>query len=597
MRKKLFGVLLTSILILTMMVSLGMADSAAFKNNAGVTQSLYYTGTSLNPGNLFADAITPNQDVKLEICDVGQQYVGGFYALNVSGAWMNALVTYSTSTKALSSTSSSGGACYETLPSAFTVSPSNLVPFGGQPDPEVFKAALPGNLFIGYAGSENPGAAGITGFITPSGNTKLLGSYNIDRQFDQTTDDIVFTSTPQVTFQTNPGSFSKPINDPTYGINGERQAVFGVCDDIYGASCSDGALLNSPTFDDMATGLNPSEVNDQNVHTKYVVLNGIGYPVCIGANLGSQINTVDPNPVYYSQDLEVNITLANNRIGTKDVYGGNVDVTNNFDVLFEIYPQGNPSNLTFNATFRVTDNLAPNGNYFASLVWPAFAHSGMYTARITVDSADEIAECVEGDNVAVMNFELKPITLPVFNIDGVNRTNFPVANVPYNVSFFVKNSDGDILNNAQVILKEVNALTLSAPTQIFNRTTDEFGSTEKSGLIVSNEVKFYTDYYGTADFVYIPTYNKLYLPQYGYTNIGDYVGPYTLSMYGYQEDGEEFKFVVNGDLLDEFPLGIQDYESTQPYDFKGLMNTRIVAQVLDFMYQTYSHFIKAIQIN
>lgn len=593
--KKMFGaILITTIILLSL--SLVMADTSAFKNNAGATQSLYYTGTSLNPGNLFADAITPNQDIKIEVCDFDPQFVGGFYALNVSGTWINSLVSYSTSTNALAATSNSGGSCYETNPSALTISPSNLVPSSGQPNPEVFKAALPGNLFIGYAGSVNPGAA-LNGFVVPDGNTRLLGSYNIDRQFDQVTRIISFQGTPQVTFQTNPGSFSKPINDAVYGISSERPAVIGVCDDGYGAQCSDGALLNSATFNDMDTGLNPSQVNDQNVHTKYVVINGLGYDVCIGANLGSQINTIDPDPVYYSQDLEVNITLSNQRIGTKDQYGGNVDVTNNFDVLFEIYPQGQPSNLTFNATFRVSDNLAPAGDYFASLIWPAYAHSGMYTARITVDVDDEIAECVESDNIATMNFELKPITLPQFIIDGVDRTNFPVANVPYNVSFHVENSDGDILNNAEVIIKEVNGLTLSAPTQIFNRTTDEFGSVEKSGVIATNEAKFYTDYYGNANFVYIPTYNKLYLSQYGYMNIGDYIGPYTLSMYGEQDDGTAFKFVVGGELLDEFPLGIQDYEATQPYSFKGIMNSRIVSQVLDFMYQTYSHFLKVIRVN
>lgn len=595
--KKIVGVILATLLMMMLIMSIGLADTTAFKNNAGVTQSLYYTGTSLNPGNLFADAITPNQDVKIEICDVGQQYVGAFYALNVAGTWYNALVSYSTSTNALSPTVSSGGACYETLPSAFTVSPSNLVPFGNQPDPEVFKAALPGNLFAGYGASTNPGTGGITDFIVPTGNTRLLGSYNIDRQFDQTTREFSITGTPQITFQTNPGSFSKAANDATYGISGERPAVIGFCSDIYGETCTDGALLSSATFGNLDTGLNPSVVNDQNVHRNYIVLNGLGYATCIGANLGAQIDTVSPDPVYYSQDLEVNITLSNKRLGSKDEYGGNVDVLNNFDVLFEIYPQGSPSNITFNATFRVTNNLVPTAEYFASLIWPAFAHSGMYTARITVDSADEILECVETDNVATKNFELKPITIPYFNIDGVNRTNFPVANVPYNVSFHVENSDGDILNNAEVIMKEVNGLTLSAPTQIYDRITDEFGSVEKSGLIVTNEAKFYTDYYGDADFVYIPTYNKLYLPQYGYANIGDYVGPYTLSMYGTQDGGEAFKFVVAGELLDEYPLGIQDYTATQPYDFKGIMNTKIVAQVMDFMYQTYSHFLKAIRVN
>lgn len=593
--KKRFGVLIALMLILAS--GLVMAD-AKFLNNAGSTQSLYYTGTSSTPGNLYADAITPNQDVKLEICDVGNKYAGAFYAIRVSGIWSSALASYSTSTKALASTVASGGACYQTTPSAFTVSPSKLDTFGGQPDPEVFKAGLPGNMFIGYGSSDNPGIAGIEGYIVPTGTTRLLGSYSINRQFNQLTRDVEFQGTPTVTFQSSSGTFQKNINDNVYGIGDERPLVYGICDDYYGENCSSGELLISgDTFSDKTTGLSPAEVNDQNVHNKYVVMNGLGYPICIGANLAPQIDTIDPDPVYYSQDLEINITLKNTRIGTKDEYGGNVDVNSNFDVFFEIYPVGNPAGEIFNQTFRVSDNIPPDGNVFATLIWPAYAHSGDYTVRITIDSGSEIAECVEGDNQVTRNFELKPITLPTFIIDGLDRTNFPVANVPYNVTFHVENSDGDILNNAAVIMKEVNGLTLSGPTQIYEKVTDEFGSTEKTGLIGTNEVKFYTDYYGNASFVYIPTYNKLYLPQYTSIHLEDYVGYYSMSMYGEQDDGVAFKFVVNGDLMDEFPLGIVDYETTQPIDFKGIMNTGIVSQVLDFMYQTYSHFVKAIRVS
>ena len=142
--------------------------------SGGFTTStqMKYTGTSSDPGTFYQDAVGGsfgNADVGISLCDVGQRYVGGFYAINVNSIWYYSLITYSSSTNALAFTSNdAGGGCYEASPGFVTVSPSALT----TPSPNVYRAALPGNLFIGYAGSANPGT--VSDFTYSAGNAQLF---------------------------------------------------------------------------------------------------------------------------------------------------------------------------------------------------------------------------------------------------------------------------------------------------------------------------------------------------------------------------------------------------------------------------------------
>ncbi len=586
------SILKSALIIVIMIIGIAsfskitIADSASLTND----QDLYFTGTSSDPSTLYQDAIDSNSDVGIQICDVGQKYVGAFYAADISGTWNYVLVSYSSSSNALGFTSNDDGSgCYSTNAGFITISPSKLT----TPDPDVYKAALPGKLWVGYAASANPGT--ISNFIFGGSNARLLGDYTMQRSFTQSTRQITI-QTPTITFTTSSGSFSKSGSDSDFGINDDRRLVLAVCDDQEGSSCSDGGIISSSSIFPVSydSGLSASQINDQSIYTKYIVSNGIAKDICIGANLQASVLSLTPDPVYYSQNLTISYKISNPRNTPYEITGGNVEVTTNFDIKITIYNASDSSDVIYTTTIPITTDLVPDGYTSGQLTWPAYAHSGTYTVKVEADINDDIVECSETDNYDTRNFELKPITIPDVYIDGVSSREFPYPNIPYNLSFHFKNSDNITLNNATVIITERNGLSLMAPTQIYNMTVDSSNNTQKSGLVTENKVTFYTDYYGNASFTFIPTYNLLYNPRYNYTDLQEYIGTHYLSLTGTQNDGEGFKFVINGELSSTMNFTITNTTYNGSYNQKTLIHENMASQVMDFIYQTFTNFLKTI---
>lgn len=576
------------IIIAFLLIPTVLAVSGGFTRST----SMKYAGTSSSPGTFYQDGVGGsfgNADVGIKLCDAGgQRYVGAFNAIQVGSTWYYSLVSYSSSTNALSLTTDSlGGDCYEALPGFVTISPSYLT----TPSPEVYRAALPSKLFIGYASSENPGT--VSDFVFSGNDATLQGSYTVGRSFDQGTRQISIT-TPQITFVSTSGSFSKSATDTTFGINSERRMAIGVCDNDYGEACSDGGILTSATFPvTLSSGLNSGMVNDQQTHTKYVVLNGIGNQICIGANLQPEITAI-PNPIYYSQTLNITVTLKNPRNSPYELNGGNVDITSPFDVNLTIYKQGDPGNIIYTTTFGVSGTLPPDGSYPVTIPWPALAHSGTYVVKVDADYNNNLVECVESDNIDTTTFELLPITIPEIYIDGVQTSEFPIPNVPYKMNIHMKNSDDDVLSNATLVLTETNGLSLTAPTQIYNRTIDGNSNTVKDGVITKTKAYILTDYYGNASFTFMPTYNSLYNNPYSYINLNQYVGNYSLQLSGNKSDGSDFKFIKNEKLYSEYSFTIANVTYNGNYTSKTIYHESFVAQVLDFAYHTYTNFLNTI---
>ena len=569
------------LVILLLVIPLASATTQFTNQNA-----LHFTGTSSAPGTLYQDAIGDNADVGIELCDFGSRFVGGFYALDVLGTFQNVLITYQSSTNALGDASTpSGGSCFQTSAGFITVSPSTLT----TPDPDVYQAAFPGYLWTGYDTVANPGT--VTTFDFGGANMSLRGSYSITRSFDQVTRNID-VSTPQITFLTSSGSFSKSASDASFGISSDRRMVLGVCEDDYGASCSDGEVLTTAAGfpESYSTGLSAPQVNDQNTHTRYVVANGLGYETCIGANLDPTITAVTPNPVYYSQNLSITYNIGNPRDTPFELDGGNVDVDTDFDVNVVIYNTSNPSYVVYNQTTTITNTIAPDGTEVLNIIWPALRFSGVYTILVTADVDDDIDECNEADNTASTTFTLLPITLPEIYIDGNQTTEFPFANIPYNLSFYFKNSDNVTLSDAYVELTEENGLAVNVPTQTWNATNASNETTQR-GLFTTTTTQFYTDIDGNISFTFIPTYNKFYLSEYTYVNLSGHVGDYSLYFSGNQSDGQEFIFITNGNVETQSNFTIQTVNATGPFTTKELPNENIAAQALDFVYQVYSNFL------
>lgn len=578
---------LVGVILVLLLTSSALAVSGEFTGST----SLKYTGTSSDPGFFYQDGVggaSGNVDVGIELCDVGQRYVGGVYALQVGALWYYSLVTYSSSSNALAYTSvDEGGGCYSAPEGFVTVSPSAL----STPNPDVERAALPGNLWIGYAVSANPGS--ISDFVYSLEQAKLLGDYTVSRSFDQSTRQVS-VQTPTISFTSTSGSFSESASDGTHGISSDRRMVIGLCDDTYGNTCSDGTLLTSATFPQVfSSGLSAGEVDDQQTHTKYVVMNGIGKSICIGANLEVSVDSISPDPIYYSQTLEINFTIVNDRDSPYELLGGNVDVTTPFDITVTIYETGNSANIIYTDTTEVSASIVPDGTYSVTANWPAIAQSGDYTVEVEVDVNSEIEECVEGDNSATGTFELLPVTIPTIYIDGIQTDTFDHPHAPYNLSFHLENSDGDTLRNATILLTETNGLSLSMPTQIYNLTTGS-NTTQQQGIITSTQARFFTDYYGNATLLFIPTYHPFYTSTYSYVGLEDYIGNYSLHFNGSQSNGEAFKFVSNGTLYSIYDFDINDTEYNGTYAAKSLYQESFVSQVLDFMYHAYANFLETV---
>ena len=562
---------------------------AALATGFTVQPQLYFTGTSTAPGTLYQDGIGSNADVGGRLCGFGPgRYLGAFYAANIGGTWNYELVSYRTSSEALAEANTAeGGGCYSTLPGFLTVSPSQLT----TPNPNVQKAALPGRLYMGHAASMNPGT--ISQFEFGGPNMVLRGDYTIQRSFTQASRQITVQN-PTVVFETSAGPFTKSATDPAFGVAADRPLVIATCIDPDGGACSDGGVITSNVFPyTMNTGLSAGDVNDQTTHTRYVVANGLGKSVCIGANLIADIESIDPDPVYYSQELTINFSTTNYRDAPFEVMGGNVAVTSPFTIRVQIYNASDPSQVVYTNTQTVTNTINPEQTLQLSLVWPAFAHSGTYTVQVDTDFNNDIAECNEADNTATANFELLAITIPEVMIDGVETTEFPYPNAPFNLSVYMRNSDNITLRNATVSMVESNGLSIMAPTQIYNRTAAE-GVTVRDGVRTETIASFSTDINGTASLYFMPTYNKLYLPQYNYTDLETYIGSYSLVMRGSEHSGNAFTFVVDGDLTQEYPFTIADPAFQGPYPAKTINRLEIISQALDFVYHTYTAFLETV---
>ena len=577
--------------IVFLLIPIVHAQSASIKANNGVIQNLYFTGDSTNPNKWYQDAIGNNPDVGIEVCDVGQTYVGTTYALNVNGNWKYALVSYRSDTQALAFTDiNNGGGCYFTSPGYLTFSPSHLA----TPSPNVYYAAFPGRLWVAYSNTGNPGT--LSNFIYVGSNGYLRGSYNVERSFSQSTKQIS-VSTPSIMFQTFSGSFSKQASDSDFGVNTDRKMVVGVCDDDHGSSCHDGRVV--PNEGNFPFNLNAgvTSVDDQHKYDRYVVINGLGNYICIGANLKITINSVQPNPVYYSQNLQIQYTVSNPRDTPYEEQGGNVDVTTPFTVRTKIYQQGNSSNVVYQNDYVVSAGIPVDGSVSNTLTWQAIAHSGTYVVEVTVDVNGNIVECNENDNVASKTFELKPIHIPVMYINGNRTDTFPYAGMPYNFSMYLKNSDNESVSNALVRIVEENGISLFAPTQIWNRTTNGT-DVNMSGLKSYNMAQFYTDYYGNTSFTIIPTGNRLYAAEYAHYNVNDYVGNYRIYLEGTTHTGDNLVFIINGSVAHEYPLSIANpYTYTSPIEENALINENVfVRQIMDWVYAIFANFWKSVSV-
>lgn len=572
-----------------------LSVSARILDSSLTTQNVYFTGDNYDHKTWYQDAIDGNPDLGLELCDVGQKYVGATYAINVGGTWKYSLITYRSSTKALAYTSlTSSAGCYYTVLGELTFSPSYL-PSAPTPSPSVYIAAFPGKVFVTYADSENPGT--LTNFVLADG--RLLGDYTVSRSFDEGTKRIT-VETPTIQFQTISGYVTKSATDPDFGVNSERRMVVGVCGNVNGESCYSGVIVPTEATFPLSLDAGTPTVSDQVKYDRYVVINGLGKYICIGANLKPGIAATNPSGsppiIYYSQYLTVNYTISNPRDVPTEQKGGNVGVTTDFKIRIKIYRQDNASYVVFDQEYLVTNDIPPDGTVTGSFTWQANVKSGYYIFELTVDSGNNINECDETDNTVSFVFRVKPIIIPKIYINGELTNTFPKPGVPYNVTMIIKNSDNVTIGNATVELVEKNGIASFVPTQIFNVSVNSTDKV-KNGTFVETHAFFPTDYNGKVELTIIPSGNPLYAPEYSYLGVKDVIGNYSIYMKGVTFCGEEFVYIINGTLTREYPLYVQDYYRYSDFDSwpKNLPNLENYAKALmNTVYTIFARFWKVL---
>lgn len=516
---------------------------------------------------VYVDTFGNNPDFALELCAAGPKYVAAVYSANLSGTFLLLPISKNLtagSTNTLVYTSIGSGPCYYTPVDSFAF--SQFKDFTRTPD--VYVSAFPGRIHALYA--NNPDGTGAPDLVPLDyADGWLDGSYSTSRSFSQATG-LVTANVNTISFQTEIGLITKTPNDPEWGLNSStgRSMLIALCDDDFGNECDDAEIVNSSS--DLPVGLSLiGTVNDQNVHNRYVVVDGLGDAICIGADLAPTI-TFSANPISYGESTNITVTVANN---------GNVNVTTDFILQLNISGSGYSDSINYS----ITEDLASGGGSTTrNYTFNATGLAGAVNIRAYADRDNDIAECDKSDNLDTATLTINPVWYMHIWIDGVYTNSFPEWGRPYNVTIFINNSNGAVEPNAQYIITEMNGLNAFIPTQVWNDTD----SGSPLGVTTSSVATARGNTSGHVRLTIIPTCNKLYT-DYAYLGVDAYVGSYAM----YVQSSPSHSFAYNGSTVTNYPLLVTNMTCADPgwVNNKELINKdTYVLDVYDWIYQVYS---------
>jgi hypothetical protein len=378
-----------------------------------------------------------------------------------------------------------------------------------------------------------------------------------------------------ISFETDLGSISRAPSDADWGLNSStgRSVLMALCSDDSGEQCSDARIINSTSGLPVSLGVGGITINDQNVYTRYLVTDGLGTGLCIGADLSPGISA-NPSITTYGGSSNITITITNT---------GNVNVTTNFNVTLNV---SGPGGYTARTSWIVTENLAPGMSTTRNYTFSASGLSGVYTFTTMADAEHNIAECSEG-NVVSTTVTVSPAYYLHVWIDD-NYTNiYPYWGRPYNTTLYVNDSDGNYMANACYVITEYNGLNPFVPTQVWNNSGTLHGvSSFSRGIAYGNGT-------GHVMFTSVPTCNKLYT-DYAYLGADTYVGNYQIIINAYASPtcaGSPLTVAYNGTLTQNYPLLIGNWTCADPgwVNSKELVNKdSYVLDVYDWLYEVYS---------
>lgn len=550
--------------LLCLVSGLVASQSAYIIDNANAVTDVYASSAY----RVYADTFGVNPDLGLRLCSAGQRYVSAVYSADLGGgnhvytttSWN--LTTGSTDTLVYTSVNAGGG-CYYTPIDAFAF--SQFRDFSRTPP--VYVSAFPGRIHAMYSNSVDGSSPSFVGVGTANG--WLRGSYTTTRTFSQATG-MVTADVSSITFETDVGSVSRAPSDASWGLNSTtgRSMLLALCSDDIGDTCSDAVIANASGDLPVQLDLN-AVTNDQVAYNRYLVVDGLGYPICIGADLSTGIGA-NPGNIYYGERSNITITLTNS---------GNVNITTDFILALNIT---GPAGYTNNTQWTITETLVPGGSTTRSMNWTADGPSGTYTMTARGDQNNNLVECSRANNNASTNVNVNPFYVLHVEIDGNTTNVFPYWGSPYNVTMWITDSNGNYVANPRYTITETNGLSLFAPTQLWNDSgTDRGLKSYNIGEMTGNGS-------GHVRMTMTPTCNLLYTVYSG-EGVDAHVGNYSIIVNAYAPG--QLIFAYNGTLTPNHPLLVGNYTCHDPgwLNNKELVNKdRYVTWVYDWAYQVYS---------
>ncbi|MEM4626369.1 MAG: CARDB domain-containing protein [Candidatus Bilamarchaeaceae archaeon] len=542
-------------------VSFAFSQTAQIINSSLAVQNVSVADVYNDGTYMYIDNVG-NPDFGIKLCGVGQKYIGATYAANVGGTYRYYLVSWNlTNGAALSLVYTSlndGGGCYYTPLDAFAF--SQFKDFAKTPP--VFVSAFPGRIHVLY--SDN-GDGSLPSFVFLNySNGWLGGSYTVPlstSSFNQLTGNVNATVTSINMIRSTGGSVSISPSDSKSGLNSSvgRSILIALCSDDYGASCSDAVLVNSSAQLPVQLSLN-MPTSDQVIYRRYVVVNGLGYgPICIGADITPTVS-VNPSSIYPNNSTNVTITLTNT---------GNVNITTNFRLTLNI---SGPTGFINQTNWTITEDFGPGASIQRSINFSNTSRSGTYIFTAIVDPLDQIVECNENRTATNTLTVIKTYQIHVF-IDGIENDTFEYAGRAYNVTMYVNDSDGNIINDATFELKEINGLNPFTPAQVYN--DGSYNHSVKSysiGVVHSNST-------GQVILAVIPTCNKFYNDPVKGPILEKNIGNYSIEVRAY---GTGFDITKT--------LNVTDRSCADPgwINNKQIVNKDYVEGIYDWLYEVFT---------
>lgn len=553
MKKEIFFIL--------MCFSLVFATTGRIIDNTGTTQNVLDSSAY----RVYVDTFGANPDFGLELCNAGQKYVSAVYLANISGTFSYLTISKDLTTgsnNTLVYTANGAGPCYTT--------PIDALAFSQFRDftraPPVFVSAFPGRIHALYSDNAD-GSSPDAAFMNYSRGW-LEGDFSTTLSFNQATE-RVSANVNSITFVTEFGSITRTPADSQWGLNSStgRSLFIALCSDDYGAACSDATIVNSSSQLPVNLSMGGVPISDQYAYNRYVVVDGLGDPICVGADLTPGISA-NPSSISNGQSSNITITATNN---------GNVNITTDFNITLNVTGSGNI------ASWIVTENLAPGASTTRNYTWNHTGSSGTYTFTTNVDAENDLVECNEND-IASTTVVVSPAYYLHVWIDG-NYTNvFPVWGRPYNVTFYINDSDGNYFPNARYVIIERNGLNLFSPTQVW----DDAGTPR--GLVAESRGTVVGDARGYVNITLVPTCNLLYTV-YNSSGVDAVVGNYAIIVNGYN-GGTQLPFLYNGSTTYDHPLLIDNWACEDP----GWVNNKeihnkdsYVLDIYDWIYQVFAN--------